>query len=458
MTGFTLGTGKVRAVLFFSLLFLLYWKAPRFNGVNANSRFNLTKAIVLDHSFIIDKYYANTMDWSHREGHYYTNKAPGSSLLAVPIYAALVWQERARNLDPLELHTDLENLRRADLFVTALPSVVLCFFFLSFLLGKAPARGPPLAARHAWIVLFAYAVATLAFPYSIMLWGHQTAATFLFLAFYFATTQRRPALAGWFASLAVLAVAGLLVYLWVSHVSASSPAQRAQTLLKFCLGALPVFLVFIGYHKSCFGGWLVLPQNPLYHNPVQVSPEDYHKLFGVVGLPSAHALFGILLSTERGLFYLSPVLALAVPGFYRWLRAPGERAQAWLAAWIVLTGVLWNISFNGWYAGQCVGPRYLIPFLPFLTAALIWVRPGRLFYFLLAASALNMLAVVAVDTQPETVHNILTDKIYADLFSRSRLWFRFAAMTSVAMALFACCCLRIKLPGARTAQNAPPSS
>ena len=441
---------KLRIPAFFLLLFVLYWKAPDYVGENTATRIDLTKAIVFDHSFQIDNYVKNTGDWSQRDGHYYTNKAPGSSLLLVPFYYAFVAVEKARGLDPLEHELDLANIRRTDLFVTALPSVLLCFLFLGYLLSKVSLRGPPGApgtaanSNDAWVVLFTYAVATIAFPYSTMLWGHQTAAAFLFSSF-ICLRKNKYGLGGLLAATAVLTeystflgVTGLGFYILFAD-GASGPALKARmgALVKFVAGAVPILVIFVAYHKICFGGWFALPLNVHFLNPALVVPDDSEKLLGVLGVPSFEALYGILVSTERGLFYLSPVLLIAFTGFYRWFRVREERGEALLAAWIVFSGVWFNMSFKGWHGGWCVGPRYLVPILPFLVASLIWVKPGKVFYILLAVSALNMLAIVSVDMQPPRMTNTLTEKIYADLLTRKHLWPKFTFLTMIAGLLFA---------------------
>ncbi|MCA9711949.1 MAG: hypothetical protein KDK70_39300 [Myxococcales bacterium] len=56
---------------------------------NQNSRLALTRAMVEQRSTIIDRYHATTGDKSYRDGHFYCDKAPGTSLLALPSYAAL---------------------------------------------------------------------------------------------------------------------------------------------------------------------------------------------------------------------------------------------------------------------------------------------------------------------------------------------------------------------------------
>ncbi len=54
---------------------------------NQNSRFALTRALVESGSTAIDPYHHTTGDKSWREGHFFSDKAPGASLLALPAYA-----------------------------------------------------------------------------------------------------------------------------------------------------------------------------------------------------------------------------------------------------------------------------------------------------------------------------------------------------------------------------------
>jgi hypothetical protein len=65
---------------------------PRINSANELPRVYLVKAIVEDHTFAIDREvhrYSWVSDLSKWDGHLYQNKAPGSSLLVVPVYAAV---------------------------------------------------------------------------------------------------------------------------------------------------------------------------------------------------------------------------------------------------------------------------------------------------------------------------------------------------------------------------------
>ncbi len=78
--------------------------------------------------------------------------------------------------------------------------------------------------------------------------------------------------------------------------------------------------------------------------------------------PIITGLFGLTISPYRGLFWYSPVLLLALPG---WLML--RRTASWLA-WLALTLVIAQAaSFAGWWSwhgGIVWGPRFLIPVIP----------------------------------------------------------------------------------------------
>src|SRR5262249_57978419 len=74
---------RVRVTLFL-LLFASYAYFYQAGGWNQNSRFNLVRAIVNDHSLRVDPYHRSTGDQAFFDGHYYSDKAPGLSFAALP--------------------------------------------------------------------------------------------------------------------------------------------------------------------------------------------------------------------------------------------------------------------------------------------------------------------------------------------------------------------------------------
>ena len=77
-----------RAVLIAVVAFVSYAYFYEGGGWNQNSRFDLVRAILDEHTLRIDAYHENTGDKALYQGHYYSDKAPGQALLAVPAAAA----------------------------------------------------------------------------------------------------------------------------------------------------------------------------------------------------------------------------------------------------------------------------------------------------------------------------------------------------------------------------------
>ncbi|NIV38978.1 MAG: hypothetical protein GWN58_59030, partial [Anaerolineae bacterium] len=78
-----------REVWLFILLLASYaYFFPRWAHWGQNSKLDLTMAIVDQGTFSIDDYYENTGDYALYKGTHYSDKAPGTSFLGVPFYAA----------------------------------------------------------------------------------------------------------------------------------------------------------------------------------------------------------------------------------------------------------------------------------------------------------------------------------------------------------------------------------
>ena len=117
---------------------------------------------------------------------------------------------------------------------------------------------------------------------------------------------------------------------------------------------------------------------------------------------SAARLVMLLVSPFRGLLVSSPVLAAGFAGLA--VLVADRRTRSLAAAFAVLVGffLLFAASFNGWHGGWAVGPRYLVPALPFLAVPLVvaWRRWPRTAAALAVASVLLQGLAVAVDPQP----------------------------------------------------------
>src|SRR5215471_12075934 len=187
------------ALLPLCLLACFGFTFPRWADWNQNSRLDQTMALVNDSHLYIDDYRSNTGDYAYFEGHYYSDKAPGVSLLSIHVYAAfratlrdsISWRGPAVADSPALNRTLLDAGGRVTpdrlsyftalvvvtLVVVAIPSAVLS----ALVCRVAGDFGCGPRGRLATAVL--YALGTCAFAYSNALYSHQLSAALLFAAF-----------------------------------------------------------------------------------------------------------------------------------------------------------------------------------------------------------------------------------------------------------------------------------
>jgi hypothetical protein len=135
-------------------------------------------------------------------------------------------------------------------------------------------------------------------------------------------------------------------------------ARRWQTVAWLAAGAALPAIALALYHAVNFGSPLALPYDfSTQHNRSQ-------GFFMGLGVPQLGALASILVTPYRGLFFSAPWLALALPGGVRLWRA--RRAEAAVCLAIALLFLWLNASLVDWEGGWAMGPRYLVPAIPFL--------------------------------------------------------------------------------------------
>jgi hypothetical protein len=349
----------VTAILAFTYAYFAQGEGP-----NQNSRFDLVRAIVDEHRFAIDSFAANTSDKSQMGGHFYCDKAPGLSFLAVPLYALY----RLIVGVPEGGAASINALYWITWFTVGLASAATG--------GLLTILGPRLGASRgaSAIAALAWGLATPAFAYATLFYAHQWAAFLVVLSFTLLTipdtaltTPRRAqgtwALAGFAAGFAAIsefpvAVAATLLGLY----TAKKHGLRAMLMFGGA-GAVPV-AVLAFYNARCFGSPFTLGYSTLATPAYQAMQSQ--GLFGLVA-PRADALYGLLFSEFRGLLVLSPFLILAPVGLWLAWRSRERRVELALMATMALAFYLLVSSYGKWSGGAAMGPRHFLPALPFVT-------------------------------------------------------------------------------------------
>jgi len=127
------------------------------------------------------------------------------------------------------------------------------------------------------------------------------------------------------------------------------------------LGMVPPLACMAIYNLLIFGTLL-----PVGYAHSALWQNEHQTGFFSLSYPTLGAFWGITFGTYRGLFFMSPVLLLGLAGLVLLARRREYRAEALLCAWCVLSFVVFNSSSLMWSGGFGVGPRYLVPMLPFL--------------------------------------------------------------------------------------------
>lgn len=329
----------------------IYYSPSLVRSPNDGSHLALTKAIVEDHTFCIDNHFANTsgIDYAVRDGHYYSDRAPGTAFMAAICVA---------------LGLDVKTF-------PALAGVMVAL--LSYALARRWA-----GVYASLLTALAVALGTMVWRYAHLLFSHAPAAMLVLGAVYLALRlggETRPPrwvapLFGWAAGFAAATEYQLLVLtpLLAAYVLACRWRQGGCHALGLLWPAaltwgLAVSLLTF-YHWRCFG-------SP-WHTAYAYRPNWQESMAwsGDIGEGVRGLLFGG--GMVRGLFTLSPVVWLAVWGYaLQWRRQAAEAALCLGGFVAVLVTIAGHVT---WAGGTAQDTRYLTCVTPLLFLPLgVWI-------------------------------------------------------------------------------------
>jgi MFS family permease len=432
------------------LLFLFasgYMHQPVANCPTPRSRLDLLHALAAGR-LNVDAY-RNTSDLAEFQGHFYSDKAPGTVVLALPAFAASTLALRVLGK---ALDSDSGWLVSSwiacvgSIGIIAAAGAGLLFAWLSRYAG----------AKSALVTTLAVFLGAAPLPYATMMFSHALVVGLVAVALWAAARQQEcgmwgpegglrnsertlrsapcgtldpggqhgkercglpVAASGWrrwakvnrwdllagFACgwalaseyTAGIVLGGLLLFL------ASQAWRRA---IAFCLAALPPLLLIPLYSWACFRSPFLLPYS------LNASFPQMKEGLYAIKWPDPQTAFNLLFSPARGLFFWTPFLIMAWAGYAKLLHS--DRRLFWLTYAvplfhiIVISGRRWD-----WPAGPTLGPRYLAPILPLLAlpCALGVQRFPRIGMALAAYSVLITTLATLTNAAPPFSYNPLVE-------------------------------------------------
>ncbi|MEO6014207.1 MAG: hypothetical protein ABIQ30_11575 [Devosia sp.] len=386
----------VAVLTFVSLVFY----TPQFSNSQVVTRMGLALAIVELGSLSIDRVAEQTVDKALVDGHYYADKAPGLSLLAVPpVFVVKTLRDLAGiKQDSSEASVFIMYAQIGTLTVVGLPAAIAAalVFLMALRLGAS--------RQGALFGSLAIAIGSPFFFWSTTFFSHSLVGSLLVFMLALAIERERwdwwhgvfiGLLAGTmvvvdFVGGLVAAIAGivLVIAMWRPTIAAHL-RFAAGVVAAAVLGVLPLLI----YNKLAFGSPFQLGYMSV------VGFEGMKTGFFGIGMPNPAIVWELLFGVYRGLLPYVPVLLLVPYGLWAMGRRPGNLPIAVAVFAVSLALILINAGYYYWHGGWSAGPRHIVPMLPLLGLALAFAWPGSLWQralaLLLLAWGLMMAALVS---------------------------------------------------------------
>lgn len=377
-------------------------------GTNADSRFATLIAIVEDHTFKIDPYVRLTVDWARTpDGHFYSNKAPGPSLIAAPAFLVLekMLYANVQNKDErvhLLIKYKATWLKLFSYLLQLIPFMGLAYFISVKLIEER------YSASTIYLVLATLLFGNTASVFMSTFYGHGMTAVWL-LSLVLCARYGRYFGVGLCFGFAVLSdySAVLLFFPLLLLIK-----RNIRSLTKVMLGGVLPLLFWAIYHSVCFGSPFYIAnqfQNPLFRDVI----SEKGNLWGILlPFPNFSTLTELIIGPSRGMIWVVPwILILVGWNLLSVFTKRDDKTPPELKFSVMGLGLLlWmNSCFGGWHGGLTPGPRYLSPIFPVfaLSLALCFEKMNlvwqRVLFVSVCISVLFTVLVYSTNISPEVV-------------------------------------------------------
>jgi hypothetical protein len=407
------------------LLFTLVWLSCVWFGswsLNPNNATRIYAGIALVErgDARIDRYQALTIDKAEFGGHFYMDKAPGMTLLALPAMAIADHVAPPLEYVPPTIydanfeHHMTVRLRLAVALVSAVITALAALAMHDLALRLTG------SASGALVASLGFALGTPVWGWSTTLFGHAPVAG-LFVIAVWALWRSGEGRAMWFGAVGG-ATLGLVVLIEFEAALPGSViaiwgalrlwrADRRAVLAAAGAGAATLLIPFVTYNMIAFG----TPFRLGYSGVIGFAGMD-QGLFGLTS-PKPIVLLKILVGLRRGLLWVAPVLVPATVGL--WLLGRKHRGLAIMLAAAALTVLLVNSAYVYWDGGHSTGPRHSVPAIGLIAIGLApfwaslrfaWERALTV-GVLLVSVVINLMIAAANINAPDTYRFPLVDPI-----------------------------------------------
>ncbi len=354
--------------------FIDIWLTP-----NSTSRALPVLSLYEDKNLIIDKYKDFTGDKSLFNNHFYSDKAPLSTLIVYPFYwlfkttgmsgfdtATLlkypiyIWEYSGMKDGRSFISPKISSVLMLGGLITATIPFVVIILITYLCLRHTVSMSPVLMAMLPFYASFL-------FVYSGVFFGHVLTGFFLFASYLLLKSKKHFILSGISLGLAIATEYPVAVILpfWLLQIYLNE--KKFKKVFYYIIGLLPGLLIIMIYNFLITGS----PFKVLYS---YVAHEEYQGVTNLgFGMPKLNALWGLLFSRSRGLLFYAPLLIFFL--FYTFKNNRNNISQffkyekkkyylSWINNYLLSSCVVYIILISAhlmWTGGWSFGPRHLIP-------------------------------------------------------------------------------------------------
>lgn len=407
---------ELRIFLIFWIIFSIFATSDRWND---NSTLDLTMAIVDEHRFEIDSYANNTSDRAHYNGHYYSDKVPGTAFFTVPLYS--VYKIFIGEI-PVHNVLDEDNISwKYQLFLFLVISLIsaVCASLTIVLVYKT-SKYFTSNEVHRNLVVIVLGLGTLLPHAGRQFNSHAVSTFFAFLCFYLIFKMKKEKvdlsfIAGIMGGLAILSEYRAIIVIIGVFIMVLNFRKR-EWILKFTTGVLLIYSILLLYNYSIYDSPFkdstqhgdIIPFKEhirtlscfelIKHNTDQPTP-----LYVVQRLVSnkntKQTVLRLLFYPFKGLIFYSPIIFFSFLGLF--LMYKKNRVLSFIIAFCSSAYILHIASFSFvWWMGISFGPRHLTPLVPFLMIPLLYiferVNNKVVLFFVVISILINIIGLQSV--------------------------------------------------------------